>query len=361
MDLESEEMIAFWKNKKVLLTGHTGYKGTWMALMLEYLGAKVYGYSLPIEKETFYGKVVPQIEQEWANDIADSTKVMEVIQTIKPEIIIHLASHSSLEGSQEIPEYILRTNLMGPINILEGVRKTLEVKAVVIVTSDKCYFNQDKNIKYTEAERLWATDPYSASKVGQELITGCYIDTFFRGTKRNVGVGTARASNVIGPGDDNLTRLLPYVFNCYMKGLRPQIRNPKTIRPWQYVLDVLRGYLLLAEKLYNTVDCGNLYCGAYNFGPNDDGFVTVEEIVKMISWYFDEMPYDVISGEGHIRHEAQILMLDSTKAKDLLKWIPKRSLQQAIKDTIYVIKKQEKIELAEISRELIRDYFEGKL
>ena len=146
-----------------------------------------------------------------------------------------------------------------------------------------------------------------------------------------------------------------------MKGLRPQIRNPKTIRPWQYVLDVLRGYLLLAEKLYNTVDCGNLYCGAYNFGPNDDGFVTVEEIVKMISWYFGEMPYDVISSEGHIRHEAQILMLDSTKAKDLLKWTPKRSLQQAIKDTIYVIKKQEKLELAEISRELIRGYFEGEL
>ena len=189
----------FWKDRKVLLTVHSGFKGTWMSLMLEYLGARICGYSLPIEMSSFYASVNPYVEKNVEADIADSYLVKSTINGYQPEIIFHFAAHSSLRDSMEIPDYIMKTNLMGTLNVLEAARMTESVCAVVVVTSDKCYFDCKKNESYKEDSILWATDPYSASKVCQELLSACYRDTFFQNGKKRIAIATARASNVIGP------------------------------------------------------------------------------------------------------------------------------------------------------------------
>ena len=348
---------SFWKERRVLLTGHTGFKGSWMALMLEYLGAKVCGYSLPIEPTSFYKSVRPNVDKCVEADIADPYIVTNIINDYKPEIVFHFAAHSSLQGSMEIPGYILKTNLLGTLNILEAVRQSDTVQAVVVVTSDKCYLNFNKNEPYEEESVLWATDPYSASKVGQELLAACYKDTFFQDKDSPIAIATARASNVVGPGDYNYTRLFPHIFDCFVNGRIPEIRNPYAIRPWQYVLDVLHGYLLLAERLYVNAYKTTAYNGAYNFGPADDGYIDVEHVTKIVSQCFDNAPYKIISGQDHIPRETKILMLDSTKAQKILNWYPKYSIEKALKETANFIKNEKKgIDRYDLARTMILQY-----
>lgn len=347
----------FWRERKVLLTGHTGFKGTWMALMLEHLGARVCGYSLPIEPDSFYKSVSPNVEQCVEADIADSATVTKTIDEYKPEIIFHFAAHSSLQGSMEIPEYILKTNFLGTLNVLEAVRHSKTVRAIVIVTSDKCYFDYNKKDVYKEDSLLWATDPYSASKVGQELLSACYRDTFFQNKENPIAIATARASNVVGPGDYNYTRLFPHIFDCFVNERIPEIRNPQAIRPWQYVLDVLYGYLLLAEKLYVNANETAAYNGAYNFGPAEDDFADVENVTKMVSKCFDDAPYKIISGQDHIPRETKVLMLDSTKAQSILNWYPKYSIEKALKETAEFIKAEKRgHDRYDLARKMISEY-----
>lgn len=353
------QVMEFYKGKKVLLTGHTGFKGTWMSVMLEVLGAKVCGYSLPLNTYSFYHKVSPQMHYHVEGDIADKDKVLYTADLFQPEIVFHFASHSSLEGSMKIPDFILRTNLMGTVNILEAARLIKNIKSVVVVTSDKCYQNLETEKLYTEDSLLGAKDPYSTSKVCQELLTSCYMDTFFGEKECLTGIATARASNVIGPGDYNVSRLMPYLLDSFVNERVAKIRNPYAIRPWQYVLDVLYGYLLLAKNLYESAGETMKYNGAYNFGPNENGFAQVGQITEMVRKHFEHASYIVIEGKDHIRKEAKVLKLDSTKAKDMLEWNPKCILEETIKLTCdFVLKEKQGKVAAELCREEIRQYLE---
>lgn len=348
----------FWKGRKVLLTGHSGFKGSWMSLMLEYLGAEICGYSLPIEKGSFYDRVRPRVRNTVEADIADAKLVQDTIHACAPEIIFHFAAHSSLQGSMDIPDYILKTNIMGTLNILESARHSGTVRVVVIVTSDKCYFNTGKGEAYKEDSVLWASDPYSASKVCQELLSECYRETFFQRRDPAIAIATARASNVVGPGDYNYTRLFPYIFDCFVNGKTPEIRNPHAVRPWQYVLDVLYGYLLLAEKLYHNAEHASMYNGPYNFGPAADGFADVKHVTEIVSKCFRNSSYKMISAKDHIPKETKILMLDSTKARNILGWRPKYSIEDTLRETAQFMKDEKNGQaLEQLSREMVRRYF----
>lgn len=359
IDLDSN-LKQFYSGKRVLLTGHTGFKGTWMSVLLEELGAEICGYSLPLSSYSFFRKVLPDVVMHVEGDIADSLKVLQTVDQFQPEIVFHFASHSSLDRSMEIPDYILQTNLMGVVNVLEAVRKTKSVKAVVIVTSDKCYLNQETDIPYTEEAPLGAKDPYSTSKVCQELLTSCYLDTFFQNGDYSVGVASARASNVIGAGDYNVSRLMPYLLDCFLNGKIPQIRNPYAVRPWQYVLDVLDGYLLLAKKLYNSSTVTSEFSGAYNFGPREDGFAQVGQVAEMVGKCFNSFYYVKNEEKDRIRKETKILKLDSTKAQNILNWYGQKTLDETIQLTVDFAKKEKMgINPGQLCREQVYKYLEG--
>lgn len=326
-------MKDFFNGKRILLTGNTGFKGTWMTLLLKKLGAVVYGYALPLEKISFFNQAQVNIDGQIEGDIADARLVNRAIESFKPEIIIHMASHSSLDKSDKIPDFILRTNIMGVVNLLEATRKNECVKAILIVTSDKCYKNMETEEAYTENSILYGVDPYSASKVCQELISECYRRTFFEKGMCVPSIATARASNVVGPGDFNISRLIPYLIDRFTNNEKVYIRNRYSVRPWQYVPDVLWGYLLLTKKLYMEYGTGNAN-GAYNFGPKEDGIVSVEEIVNILSKCYSNAKCQYSRGEeGHSIKETKILRLDSTKAMENLKWLPAYSLKEALKET----------------------------
>lgn len=325
--------LNFWQGKKVLLTGHTGFKGTWMSLMLEALGAEVCGYSLPLNKYSFYCRSGAAVAEHHEGDIADRDKLERALSGFRPEIVIHLASHSSLDGSDRIPDYILRTNIMGVIDLLDICRNLECVRSVVIVTSDKCYRNMESEEPYGEQCELGGEDPYSVSKVCQELITNCYQKTFFEQGNVHTGIATARASNVIGMGDYNITRLVPYLLDCFKNGRCAMLRNPDAIRPWQYVLDVAWGYLLLAQKLYEESKVGTQCNGAYNFGPNSEGFCKVKDIVDRLAVYFPNAIYSFGEVNRSVRHETKVLKLDSSKAYSILDWYPRYSIGDMLQET----------------------------
>ena len=324
-------LTEFYCGKRVMVTGHTGFKGTWLSIMLEKMGATVCGYSLPLEKSSFFVKVQPKVYRSEEGNVIDAVKVKSVVESFQPEIVIHLASHSSLDGSMKIPEYILKTNFLGVLNVLESVRQVSSVKAVVVVTSDKCYQNREIQEPYTEEAPLGAKDPYSVSKVCQELLSQCYQDTFFENSTRKIGIATGRASNIIGNGDYNISRLMPYLLDCYTHGSLPQIRNSHAIRSWQYVLDVDYGYLLLAKKIYENIEHTKEYNGAYNFGPGEDGFMTVGMVADLLAKNFMTKRYQEIVSQDQIRKEANILKLDSTKAEQVLGWKRRVSMEKALK------------------------------
>ncbi|MCH5261436.1 MAG: CDP-glucose 4,6-dehydratase [Lachnospiraceae bacterium] len=354
------ERFEFWRKKRVLLTGHTGFKGTWMSLMLEALGAEVCGYALPLSEYSFYKKSGAAVTEHNEGDIADRQALERVVTGFKPEIVIHLASYSSLDGSDKIPDYILQTNIMGVVNLLDISRSLEYIKSIVIVTSDKCYKNLESEKPYTEECELGAEDPYSVSKVGQELITNCYQKTFFEQSRRDVGIATARASNVIGVGDYNISRLMPYLLDSFVNGRTPQIRNPHSIRSWQYVLDVLYGYLLLAEKLYESAGITTQYNGAYNFGPEEDGFVQVGQVAEMVGKRFSNTSYARLQSTCSILKETNILKLDSTKAKTILNWKIQKNLEEAIAIIVDCIKKEKAgVSMADLCHAQVCEYLKG--
>lgn len=352
-----EELKQFYKGKRVLVTGNTGFKGTWMTVMLNELQAEVCGYSLPLNPYSFYCQTSVKAKLQVENDITDVDRVLETADAFQPEIMIHLASHSSLYGSESIPDYILKTNLMGTLNVLEAARRNPYIKAVVIVTSDKCYENRETDIPYQETEPLGGKDPYSTSKVCQELLTACYNYSFFEISQTGCAIATARASNVIGPGDYNIDRLMPYLLDSFANGRKAKIRNPFAVRPWQNVLEVVYGYLLLAKKLYESFGVTKEYNGAYNFGPSDDGFATVGEVVELLKKQFVNAEYLIEAGNVPVRTETQILKLDSTKAKNKLDWEVKYSLDDTIRFTTEFVKQEkEGKKLSDLCRYYVQHY-----
>lgn len=352
----------FWRGKRVLLTGHTGFKGTWMTIMLNALGAEVCGYSLPLNSYSFYAEVQAKVSKQYEGDIADREKLEKAIAGFKPEIIIHMASHSSLDGSDKIPDFILRTNIMGVVNLLDISRKLQCVRSILIVTSDKCYKNSESAVPYGEEAELGGEDPYSVSKVCQELITKCYQKTFFEQDifgENNICIATARASNVIGVGDYNITRLIPYVLDNFTNNTEALIRNPKAIRPWQYVLDVVWGYLLLAKILYEESSIGNKYNGPYNFGPGKDGFWEVGTLVEAFARCFHGSKYSFGEIRRSVQKETTILKLDSTKAQMMLNWHPIYSVEEMVCEiSSIMMKKKSGKQLKVLCEDMVHRYLE---
>ncbi len=328
-------MAEFYRGKRVLVTGHTGFKGTWLSLWLHTLGARVTGYALqPPTDPSLYNlcgkdKLVTSV----IADIRDSESLAKVLQTASPEIIIHMAAQPLVRESYKNPVETYAVNIMGTVNLLNAVRACKGVKAVVNVTTDKCYENREWGRGYRENEPLGGYDPYSSSKACSEIVTAAYRASYFNPEtfdRHGVAVATARAGNVIGGGDWAADRLIPDCVRALLKREKIIIRNPSAIRPWQHVLEPLFGYLLLARKLYEE---GPRFAGAWNFGPRDDDARSVQWIVeKLCSEWGQAASYDV--DQGQHPHEAHFLKLDWSKARTELAWRPRWNLEKAIRKTV---------------------------
>ena len=326
---------SFWRGKKVLLTGHTGFKGSWLSLWLEQLGAGVTGYALqpPTDPNLFEVANVASGMRSIIGDIRDGEALAKVMRDAVPDIVIHMAAQSLVRRSYEDPVETYSTNVMGTVNLLESVRKTSSVRAVVNVTSDKCYDNKEWQRGCREDEAMGGFDPYSSSKGCAELVTSAYRNSFFNPANYNehhVALASARAGNVIGGGDWAEDRLVPDILRAISAGKPVSIRNPHAIRPWQHVLEPLSGYLLLAQKLY---DKGAAYAEAWNFGPDDEDDRPVQWIVeRMIQHWGEDASWQL--DQGSHPHEAKYLKLDCSKAKNRLGWAPRWSLDESLKNIV---------------------------
>ncbi len=350
----------FWRGKRVFLTGHTGFKGSWLAIWLNAMGAKVMGYALkpPTEPSIFKLCQVDKITKTIIADIRDGKKLEKSILKFKPEIIIHMAAQPLVRESYKNPHETYETNIMGTVNLFEAARKCKAVKAIVNVTTDKCYENKEHLRGYKESEPLGGYDPYSSSKACSEIVTSAYRNSFFNFKeykKHGVALASARAGNVIGGGDWADDRLIPDIIRAISKGKKVLIRNPKAIRPWQHVLEPLSGYLSLAEKLYKN---GNKYACAWNFGPKDTDAKPVEWIVKrMCAKWGNNAVYTI--DKGRHPHEAHYLKLNCSKAKTEMNWIPRWNLAKAIDKTIeWTLAYKKKENLHKMCLKQINEYME---
>ncbi len=334
----------FWQGKRVLLTGHTGFKGSWLSLWLQSKQADVVGYALapPTKPSLFEVAAVENGMTSIIGDIRDLQKLQSVFDKYQPEIVIHMAAQPLVRYSYSEPVETYSTNVMGTVNLLEAVRHSSSVKAVVNVTSDKCYENREWVWGYRENEAMGGYAPYSNSKGCAELVTAAYRNSYFHPDKysdHGVALASARAGNVIGGGDWAEDRLIPDIIRSISLGQPVNIRNPHAIRPWQHVLEPLSGYLLLAEKLY---EAGSNYSEAWNFGPNEDDAKPVQWIVEKLTGAWGEGASWVVDGGDH-PHEAHYLKLDCAKAKARLGWQPRWSLPQTLEKIVEWHKVYDKI------------------
>jgi CDP-glucose 4,6-dehydratase len=312
----------FWRGKRVLVTGHTGFKGSWLSLWLQSVGAEVIGYSLPTPTtpSLYEAARVAKGMTSIHGDVRELDPLVETIKKERPEIVFHLAAQPLVRLSYEHPVETFMTNAIGTANVLEATRTTEGVRAAVMITTDKCYENKEWVWGYREHEPLGGHDPYSSSKACAELVTAAYRSSYF--SKSGVAVASARAGNVIGGGDWAADRLVPDIMKAAEKNISVAIRNPAAVRPWQHVLEPLHGYLMLAEKLW---DEGQKYAEPWNFGPRESDFATVGEVTeKLIRLWGDGACWEAVPSTGP--HEAHLLMLDSAKARTQLGWIPKLNL-----------------------------------
>jgi CDP-glucose 4,6-dehydratase len=322
---------AFWQGKRVLLTGHTGFKGSWLSLWLQSMGAQVTGYALtpPTNPSLFEIAEVAQSMTSVIGDIRDLAKLQAVLAEHCPEIVIHMAAQPLVRYSYQNPVETYSTNVMGTVHLLEAVRNTPGVKAVVNITTDKCYENREWVWGYRENEPMGGFDPYSNSKGCAELVSAAYRSSFFNAdnyAQHGVATATVRAGNVIGGGDWAQDRLIPDVLAAFEQGRRANIRNPNATRPWQHVMEPLRGYLTLAEQLFEH---GPSFGEGWNFGPNDEDAKPVSWIVEQMAglWGADAQ-WQIDTGEHP--HEAHYLKLDISKARSRLNWHPALRLKDAL-------------------------------
>ncbi len=330
--LEGLVMIpSFWRDKRVLLTGHTGFKGSWLSLWLQSLGAEVMGYALAPQSDLSLFEIA-QVGLNMTSvisDVRDIVAMQAVFSSFKPEIVIHMAAQPLVRYSYQNPVETYAVNVMGTVNLLESVRHSPSVKSVVVVTTDKCYENKEWFWGYRENEPMGGYDPYSNSKGCAELVCSSYRSSFFNPKNyktHGVALATARAGNVIGGGDWAEDRLIPDMLSSFVRGDLVSIRNPNSIRPWQHVMEPLRGYLILAEKLFNH---GAEFAEAWNFGPHDDDCQPVRWIAdKMVELWGAGAKWQTITGDHP--HEAQYLKLDISKARGQLQWQPSLRLVDAL-------------------------------
>jgi CDP-glucose 4,6-dehydratase len=308
---------AFWRGKSVLVTGHTGFKGGWLSVWLEGLGAKVTGFALdPVGSPSFFAAVgVDRLVDSRIGDIRDFGALSTVFAEVRPEIVLHLAAQSLVLRSYDEPLETYGTNVMGTANLLECVRRTTGVRAAVIVTSDKCYENREWEWGYRECDRLGGKDPYSNSKACAELVTQSFRDSYFSEGDGSL-VASVRAGNVIGGGDWGDDRIVPDLVRASMKGEAMKLRDPSAVRPWQFVLDPLYGYLLVAERLYEG---DRSAAAAWNFGPDTANFHSVADVVETFGEYWERRTA-LERPTGKTKAETKVLKVDSTKARSDLYW-----------------------------------------
>ena len=319
---------SFWGSRRVLLTGHTGFKGSWLLMLLETLGAKVTGISLEPEAGGLFRQIGGAARCiHIVNDIRDHAALRAIIAAARPEIIFHLAAQPLVRQSYIEPLETIETNVIGTANLLEAARGIDGLLAIVSVTTDKCYENDGRTAPYLETDRLGGHDPYSSSKACAELVTQCFRDSFF--AERSVGVATARAGNVIGGGDYSTDRLIPDVVRALGANLAPELRNPTAVRPWQHVLEPLTGYCLLAQKLAADP---KRFAKGWNFGPPSGDMADVETVVRQFARHWGHKTH-FGSQAGDHPHEAQVLTLDSGMARHELGWAPRLSLGAAVEWT----------------------------
>lgn len=321
---------SFWNGRSVFLTGHTGFKGGWTALWLSSWGARVYGYSLqPPTTPNFFTETSLQtrLARSTIDDIRNLSALTQAIREAQPSVIIHMAAQPLVRESYHAPVETFATNVMGTVNLLEAARHTATVEAIVNITTDKCYHNQEWLWPYREQDSLGGYDPYSSSKACAELVTAAYRKSFL--AEAGVNLASVRAGNVIGGGDWAKDRLIPDFLRALDAGKILRVRSPNAIRPWQHVLEPISGYLTLAEKL--VID-GEPYAEAWNFGPEDSD-------AKSVAWIVDRLCQKIPNAQWELEgtpqpHEANLLKLDSSKAKAKLHWLPRWPLETALDQTI---------------------------
>lgn len=311
---------SFYQGRRVLVTGHTGFKGTWLCWLLSALGAEVYGYALAPRPGCLYETARPPVADEMLADIRDRRAVERALAEFRPELIVHLAAHAYLDGSYEYPADIFEINVMGTVGLLEAVRRSGRRVPTVVVTSDKCYAQGLEGRPCREDDPFGPAEAYSTSKACQDLAAQCYRISF-----PELPIATARASNTIGGGDFNKTRLIPHLLDCFSGGVPAKLRNPGFVRPWQYVLDVLWGYLTLGRALAEGTITGD---ASFNFGPAPDGFQTVGRVAELLASHFPGAEYEL--GTGGPSGETKLLRLDSGRARELLGWRPLYTLEEAL-------------------------------
>lgn len=309
-----------YTNKTVLVTGHTGFKGSWLAYWLSRMGAQVIGYSLPAPSEPSHFGLLYMDMVHIEGDIRDKEKLLDVMQKYQPDIVFHLAAQPLVRYSYSNPVETYETNIMGTINVYEACRQSDSVKAIVNVTSDKCYDNKEWIWGYRENDAMGGYDPYSASKGCAELVTSSYRNSFFNindyKKTHNILLASCRAGNVIGGGDWAEDRLIPDIMRAVSQGREVVIRSPYATRPWQHVLEPLSGYLHVGWKLLEE---RAEFADGWNFGPSDEGSITVEEVVKFIKTFWNKIEYK-IEQDPNALHEANLLKLDCSKAHFKLQW-----------------------------------------
>lgn len=318
---------AFWRGKTVLVTGHTGFKGSWLSLWLASIGARVVGYSVdvPTTPSLYEDAAVGDDIDSVFGDVRDRDALRSCFARAKPDIVIHLAAQSLVRQSYAAPVDTYSTNVMGTVNLLEAVRESPSVRVVLVVTSDKCYENREWLWGYRETEPMGGRDPYSSSKGCAELVTAAYRASYFD-QDRSVFVASARAGNVIGGGDWAADRLVPDLVRAFQHEQDPEIRNPGAVRPWQFVLDALHGYAMLVERMWAQ---GHEFAEPWNFGPDNDCTATVARLVDQIAGRWGTTAAS-LPPTTTAPHEARFLKLDSSKAESRLGWKPLLSLDDAL-------------------------------
>lgn len=347
--------LSTFAGARVLVTGHTGFKGSWLACLLKEIGAEVLGYALPPEQADSHftslglARSIHHIE----GDIRDGKKLAATMCEFQPEFVFHLAAQALVRRSYADPQATFDTNVMGSVNLLEAVRQCDSVRSLVYITSDKCYENMEWVWGYRENDRLGGHDPYSASKAAAEIVFSAYVRSFFA-YKPELGAATTRAGNVIGGGDWAMDRIVPDCIRAIRANVPIRLRNPSATRPWQHVLEPLSGYLLLAARLR---ELPKKYAGAWNFGPPSSEVRTVQEVADHVVARFGRGSV-VIEPDGIRQHEAQLLQLNCDKANQQLGWRPRWNVEQTLAATADWYKAVlNGAEVSAISRQQLHDYF----
>ncbi|MCI5106444.1 MAG: CDP-glucose 4,6-dehydratase [Pseudomonadales bacterium] len=349
----------FWQGKKVFLTGHTGFKGSWLSMMLSMLGAEVRGFALAPDSQPnlFEQAKLDTLLDSRLGDIRQADALEACMQDFAPDVVLHLAAQAIVSTSYQEPIATLATNVLGTAHVLEAIRNTPSVRAAVIVTTDKCYDNAETGQLFRETDPLGGKDPYSASKACAELVTASWCESFFTGTDDHESqpvVVTARAGNVIGGGDWSANRLVPDIMRAFTGGEPALIRSPEAIRPWQHVLEPLSGYLLLAQRCCNDPAIAR----AWNFGPDEDDARPVRDIADTLASCWGGQASWQQTGSNPVK-EAHSLRLDSSRARQVLGWQPKTDLQEGLRWTAdWYRQYAEGRPAADICREQIRNYLD---